>query len=567
MNRQALLAEGVRVRRFIYALAVCALAGLSAFADTLRVPTADRPTIQSAIVASEAGDTVEVAPGTYIENINFLGKAITVRSPDPDDPNTVTATIIDGSAPTDPNHASVITFSSGEGNDSILEGFTITGGTGTWLAISWQFHEIYWNRCGGGIVCYNLSEPTIRKNRIISNLAGEGGGLYVYGNPVNPFPPVNPPVHLQPVIAENLFENNSAIEEHGFLPPDEVYTYYENGDGGAIVCFQGVDPVITGNTIRNNHARYYGGGIHLRQWSNGMIENNLIENNNSSLGAGIHITYTSHPIILENRIIQNLAGPFGGGGIFIYYYSNPLVDRNLIINNSSSLGAGIGSFWGSRPVIINNLIAHNNLGAGIHIDGASIPQMRNNTIAANDGGGIIIKGSYSGNLPVIHNNLIASNKNSYGINASITIPILHYNNVWDHPAGNYNPVIGDQTGINGNISIDPNLAGPDDFHLLPVSPCRDTGDPGTSNAGTYDIDGEERIANGRIDIGADEIYFSPADFNSSGRVDLEDLRQLADEWLSDEVPLVSDLAENDFIDFNDLDVFSREWLWKGAWAE
>ena len=41
-------------------------------------------TIQEAIDAAKDGDSVVVDPGTYTENIDFLGKAITVRSNDPD---------------------------------------------------------------------------------------------------------------------------------------------------------------------------------------------------------------------------------------------------------------------------------------------------------------------------------------------------------------------------------------------------------------------------------------------------------------------------------------------------
>ena len=71
----------------------------AAAGKTIHVP-ADQPTIQAAINAASNGDTVLVSPGTYFENINFIGKAITVKSA-----SGPAVTIIDGS-----NSGPVATF-------------------------------------------------------------------------------------------------------------------------------------------------------------------------------------------------------------------------------------------------------------------------------------------------------------------------------------------------------------------------------------------------------------------------------------------------------------------------
>src|SRR5689334_7883385 len=137
-----------------YAVICLACAALAHAQATIHVPT-DQPTIQAAINAAQPGDTVLVAPGTYFENINFEGKAITVTSS-----NGPSVTTIDGGG-----LDSVVTLTSGEGNGSVLKGFTITHGNSTFNA--------------GGIQI-DSSSPIIDGNVVVNNqTCDSGAGMQV----------------------------------------------------------------------------------------------------------------------------------------------------------------------------------------------------------------------------------------------------------------------------------------------------------------------------------------------------------------------------------------------------
>lgn len=186
---------------------LCALSWTPLAAGTIDVPD-DYPTIQAAIGDALDGDVIVVAPGVYVENIDFLGKAITVRSSDG-----AAVTTIDGSDQTlGVVFGSVVNFLDGEGNDSILEGFTITGGVGTSPGAIPQ---------GGGIIC-TFSAPTIRNNIITGNsVPGGGGGIYLLAA-------------QNAVISGNIIADNSA------------------SIGCGIVLFDCSGTVVTANTLSNN---------------------------------------------------------------------------------------------------------------------------------------------------------------------------------------------------------------------------------------------------------------------------------------------------------------------------
>lgn len=120
------------------------------FADTIHVP-GDQPTIQAGIDAAVTGDIVLVAAGTYFENIDFFGKAITIKSS-----HGAWVTHIDGQ-----KNGCVVSFQSNEGLDSIIDGFTICNGQDVE-----GVHEY-----GSGVLCMSAS-PTIINNQITGNVSG-----------------------------------------------------------------------------------------------------------------------------------------------------------------------------------------------------------------------------------------------------------------------------------------------------------------------------------------------------------------------------------------------------------
>lgn len=298
----------------ILTLSIFALASDSAMAEgaILHVP-ADQPTIQAAINAAANGDTVLIAPGTYFENINFSGKAITVTSA-----QGPAATIIDGAS-----SGPVVTFAASESVQSVLSGVTLQHGEGTFAS----------GYNGGGVHIQNAS-PTISGNVITNNTAGaNGGGISVESG--------------SPVIMNNTITNNGQIPgSSGGL------------GGGLYISGMGAAMVI-GNTVASNLEANGSGGAIAVNVASPVIQKNTIRRNSAfSQGGAIYIINGSSPSIVENLIVGNDAG-MGGGVYWLVPVGNApsLVSNTFNNNTASSQGSAVyASGFNSSARLIDNII-------------------------------------------------------------------------------------------------------------------------------------------------------------------------------------------------------------------
>lgn len=117
--------------------------------------------IQDAIWGAMEGDTVVVKAGTWAGPVDLLGKAITLCSEE--GPH---VTEIDGQ-----EDGSVLRLRSYEPAETLVQGFTLTGGVG-------EGDEVFGTTPHGGGVFIEWGSPTLRDLRIIGNEATIAGGVY-----------------------------------------------------------------------------------------------------------------------------------------------------------------------------------------------------------------------------------------------------------------------------------------------------------------------------------------------------------------------------------------------------
>src|SRR6185437_9096504 len=300
-----MLSKFVLTLRFVLVCTLSLVATATLAQTTIQVgPGQTYTTIQSGIDAAQNGDTVLVAPGTYKENIDFKGKAITVTSS-----GGAASTIIDGGAT--PGLA-VVAFQSNENRASILSNFTIrNGGPNTFNSSA-----------GGGIYILEAS-PTILNNIITENqcngIDDYLGAALIQGN----------------IISATSHAANAYCWDGValVLDGDQTNTAMHNS--------------VIGNIIENNAAKFSDSAAAIFIWvSNGnVIVGNTIRNNVSAQGA-VQM-YNSESIIFSqnlvygNSISGNVVGYEGTGGLYLAIPDGAppiygVIANNTFANNTSS---------------------------------------------------------------------------------------------------------------------------------------------------------------------------------------------------------------------------------------
>ncbi len=492
----------------------------------------DVDTIQAGIDAANDTDTILVTPGEYVitEPITFRGKVITVKSEAGRDETTIRM-----GTPSDTKRGSVVVFENNETTASVLEGFTITGGTGSWVPSH--------NTWGGGGIYFNACSGTVRNCAIVQNRAEYCGGvLCAY---------LCSPTLMDCTIANNVVEK----------------------DGGGVFVWSGASLTLTNCTITGNSATETCGGIEA--WDNSsitLINCVITENTAGNSSGGVFSGLNSSAIITNCNISENSA-EVGGGGLNCYENSSATLTDCVIMKNSVGIAGGGIECTKSSINLTNCIIARNSslsCGGGLSCHEPSSSVIVNNcsfwaNAANQEGGGV---GCFNGASETVTNSIFLGNTAAKGNEIFLEQSPTRFSVAYSNVAGGQADVRarGGSTldwGA-GNIDADPLFADPnnDDFHLKSqagrwdpnsqswvhddvTSPCIDTGDPMSP------IGLEPFPSGGFVNMGAyggtpeaSKSYFGEpicetivaGDINGDGQVNRADLEIMELHW-TDEEPL------------------------------
>lgn len=293
---------------------------------TIQVP-GDYSTIQGAIDASADGDLIEVAAGSYMERIDYSGKAVTVNGAG------ATSTWIFG---VEDSHVygGIMLFQSGEVHSSVLRGFTLNSG---------------YSHYGGALAIID-SSPTIDECAFTGNRASLGGGaLYVEGGA---------PKFTDSTFSLNSSAHGGAIHFNNASPRVYDCSIEDNTSGGGyylggagMYMTSGSAPIMDGVSITNNFAWNRAGGIYMQDCGEAKLTRCDISNNEAMEYGGGGYLVSSTPYLWNCTFDSNVTDS-EGGGLSIYGDDGEalLEDCEISNNFSESSAGGIKLYGGSHTM-------------------------------------------------------------------------------------------------------------------------------------------------------------------------------------------------------------------------
>jgi hypothetical protein len=434
----------------------------------------DTPTIQQALCLAVSGDEIVVVPGRYEENIQFCGPDVVLRSVEPENTEVVASTVLNGSG-----LGPVVSFTGNESKACVLTGLTITGGfAGHGAGIR------------GGTPDHR-THATIRHNVICNNstgLLGEGGGVAYCGGEI-----------LNNTVSENSARHGGGLFGcNGEIHDNLVSENSADDRGGGLAHCDGLirDNVVSGNSAES------GGG--LADCTDTIRNNTIFSNIAYSDGGGLAGCSAS---VQSNTITGNLAYGDGGG---LSFCSGHIQCNTISGNLAYDDGGGLG---GCDGLIENNAISDNSAvwsGGGLYRCGGAV---RSNLVVANraewSGGGF---GDCDGDIQ--NNTVVANSANYWGGGLSLCNGTIRSCIIWGNTAANDPQLYYSQEPTNscvqswteggeGNTVDDPRFV-IGSYRLQDESPCIDAGFNEDWMLDAVDLDGNPRISNGTVDMGAYE---------------------------------------------------------------
>jgi len=396
---------------------------------------------------------------------------------------------------------------------AMLEGLTITGGIANLEGGGWG--PIYHDR--GGALYVEAGDPVLRDCFIVENAALHlGAGIHVAGNS---FPSVSNCRFYQndgDAVCGAIAQVSNCVFEHIIgsgmrlsraRPGSRIDAcqFIRNYETALAIC--DVDPVVTVESCLFEH-NHWEGAVTIDESSPLLIGCVFRENNRYSGGGGaVSLNTGSRARFSDCRFEENTAAS-PGGAIRCVAGAVPVFDRCHFVANhcygtrdDEGLGGVVCCASYAAPSFRNCLFADNyatRQGGVLYGLGRAMAGFSNCTFVNNASplGSILAcaddEWGMGGQCDIsIENSILDGGDPIYNENDS-SIQI-RYSNVCGGWAGE------------GNMCEMPLFVHPDqDFHLRPDSPCVDQGDNSVIEPDATDLEGNPRILNGTVDMGAYE---------------------------------------------------------------